>query len=263
MRNVTMVKLGGSLITDKRTEQTFHVERTVGIGRALSEVRVLDSSLSLIVGHGSGSFGHMAARRYGTMQGVSGSSAWAGFAEVARAAATLNQLVSELLADAGLPVLRVQPSAGTVCADGVLAHWDVSAIVTALGRGLIPLVYGDVAFDVVRGGTITSTETLFFYLAEHLPVRRIVLLGEVEGVLGMDSRCIPRITQATLPEVEAALGGSAGTDVTGGMETKVRDMVALAARVPGLEVHILDGRDPARLVRVLAGDSSEGTRITA
>jgi isopentenyl phosphate kinase len=263
MPDVTLVKLGGSLITDKRTERTFHVERATGIARALAEARERDPSLQLIVGHGSGSFGHMAARRHGTMQGVSGMTAWAGFAEVARAASTLNHLLCEVLAEAGLPVLRIQPSAGTVCADGVLAHWDLSAVTAALRSGLVPLVYGDVAFDVVRGGTITSTETLFFYLAGRLNVRRILLLGEVEGVLGLDGRCIPLITPATLPGVEAALGGSAGADVTGGMETKVRDMVALVAGVPGLEVRILDGRDPTRLGRVLSGESSEGTRITA
>ena len=263
MPELTLIKLGGSLITDKLTEQTFHAERTAGIARALAEVRAPDPALDLIVGHGSGSFGHMAARRHGTMRGVAGEVAWAGFAEVARAAATLNHLVCESLIEAGLPVLRVQPSAGTVCADGILAHWDLSAVSAALRAGLIPLVYGDVAFDVVRGGTITSTETLFFYLAGQLPVRRILLLGEVEGVLGLDGQVIPLITPATLPAVEAALGGSAGTDVTGGMETKVRDMVALAARVPGLEVRILDGRDPSVLVRVLTGDSAEGTRITA
>ena len=126
----------------------------------------------------------------------------------------------------------------------------------------MPLVYGDVAFDTVRGGTITSTESLFFYLAGYLSVRRILLLGEVEGVLDTAGQPIRHITPASLASIEAALGGSAGTDVTGGMETKVRDMVALVQRIPGLEVRILDGRDPERLLRVLAGTSSDGTLIS-
>ena len=72
--------------------------------------------------------------------------------------------------------------------------------------GLVPLVYGDVSLDDVRGGTIVSTETVFFYLARHLPVRHVLLLGEVEGVYDPSGNVIPRITAETLESIEAALG---------------------------------------------------------
>ncbi|MBL8147578.1 MAG: uridylate kinase, partial [Anaerolineae bacterium] len=148
------------------------------------------------------------------------------------------------------------------CTNGVVTHWDTRNLRAALGAGLVPLIYGDVAFDTVRGGTITSTETLFFYLAGQLEVRRIFLLGEVEGVLDASGQLVRFITPASLANIEAALRGSGGTDVTGGMETKVRDMVALVQEVPGLEVRILDGRDPQRLFRALTGASPEGTLIS-
>ncbi|MFN8377159.1 MAG: isopentenyl phosphate kinase [Anaerolineae bacterium] len=262
MADLTLIKLGGSLITDKRVERAFRSDRADAIAHAVRSSLDTAADLRLIIGHGSGSFGHMAAKRHGTIRGVAGEEAWRGFAEVALAASALNALVAESFAAAGISVMRFQPSSGTICADGVLTHWDFSNLQAALTAGLVPLVYGDVAFDAVRGGTITSTEALFFYLAERLPVRRILLLGEVEGVLDSAGHLIEHITPATLSDVEAALGGSAGTDVTGGMETKVRDMVELVQRVPGLEVRILDGRDPNRLVRVLTDESSEGTLIS-
>lgn len=262
MPDLTLIKLGGSLITDKRTEKAYRPGRVEAIARALRSALDQRPDLDLIIGHGSGSFGHMAAKRHGTIHGVSGVEAWRGFAEVALAASALNALVAESMAKAQLPVMRFQPSAGTLCADGVIVHWEIANLRAALAAGLIPLVHGDVAFDNRRGGTITSTEALFFYLAGHLPVQRILLLGEVEGVLDASGRLIEHITPSSLPEVEAALGGSAGTDVTGGMETKVREMVALVERTPGLEVRILDGRDPDRLLRVLSTDAAEGTLIS-
>lgn len=263
MRELTLLKLGGSLITDKRRERAFRGEQVSQIASVIRDALAARPDLGLVIGHGSGSFGHMAARRYGTMDGVAGREAWLGFLEVARAAADLNALVAEALAGAGVPVMRLQPSAGTVCSDRQIVHWDLSTLITAMGCDLVPLIYGDVAFDHVRGGTITSTETLFFYLASHLPVRTILLLGEVAGVLDERGQRIPHITPQNLPEVEVALGGSAGTDVTGGMETKVRDMVALVQRVPGLQVRIVDGRSPERLLRVLLANAEEGTLITA
>lgn len=45
----------------------------------------------VVVGHGSGSFGHVAAAKHGTIDGVSGEARWMGFCEVSDAAARLNR----------------------------------------------------------------------------------------------------------------------------------------------------------------------------
>jgi len=43
------------------------------------------------------------------------------------------------------------------------------------------------------------------------------------------------------------LGGSHGTDVTGGMLAKVEAMVALVQEQPGLVVHLISGERPGAL----------------
>lgn len=259
---LTFVKLGGSLLTDKRVEASFRAEATARIASEIAAALVEQPVLRLLVGHGSGSFGHFAARRYGTIDGVQTSEEWRGFAEVATVAAELNYLVAKALHTAGVPVWRLQPSASTISQNGAISHLALEPIQAALEHGLVPLVYGDVALDRVRGGTIISTETIFFYLAQHLPVRRILLLGEVEGVYAPDGSVIPVITPANFDAIERALGGSAGTDVTGGMETKVRDMLALAQQLDGLEIRIMDGRQPGLLRAALLGEAEPGTKIS-
>ncbi len=42
--------------------------------------------------------------------------------------------------------------------------WNLAPITKALRSGLIPVVYGDVVFDQDLGGTILSTEELFFII---------------------------------------------------------------------------------------------------
>src|SRR5205814_667482 len=123
----------------------------------------------------------------------------------------------------------IQPSASAQCVNEKLISMEVTPLQAALDHGLVPLVYGDVALDSQRGGTIISTETVFFYLAERLKPARIMLLGEVEGVYDTNSAIIPHITPRNLESLAAVLGGSHGTDVTGGMASKVGSMVALAA----------------------------------
>jgi isopentenyl phosphate kinase len=125
----------------------------------------------------------------------------------------------------------------------------------------MPLVFGDVALDHVRGGTIISTETVFAYLARHLPVRTILLLGEVPGVLHEDGGTIPVITPENLEIIRSAIRGSAGIDVTGGMLSKVRDMLALTRQTPGLRIRVMDGRQAGLLSQTLLNKANPGTLI--
>ena len=257
------LKLGGSLITDKTRP---YAARNEVIARLAAEVRqALETSpdLSLLIGHGSGSFGHWAARPYGTRQRVSTPAGWRGYAEVAAAAARLNRIVTDAFLQANVPVLSLQPSASARCLDGVLSHLDTRPIRMALSHGLAPLVYGDVALDSVRGGTIISTEDIFVFLAEEMQPRRILLLGTVPGVLDLNEAVIPHLTPADLPALQDALAGSGGVDVTGGMADKVARMVDLVRRCPDTSVHILNGVVPGLLTRALLEPGlSEGTCIT-
>jgi len=257
------VKLGGSLITDKTRAYTARHEV---IARLASEVhQALDTSpdLPLLIGHGSGSFGHWAASPYGTRQGVGTPAQWRGYAEVAAAAARLNRIVTDAFLEAGVPVWSLQPSASARCRDGTLMHLDVRPIRVALKRGLVPLVYGDVALDAVRGGTIISTEDIFLFLASELRPSRILLLGEVPGVLNAGGAVIPRIAQQDFPTLRVTLTGSAGVDVTGGMADKVARMVELVQHHPDTRVHILTGVEPGVLAQALVDDAlAAGTQIT-
>lgn len=260
---LTFLKLGGSLITDKRIENSYRDAVAARVAAEVQSALAQSPDLRLLIGHGSGSFGHMVAKRYQTMQGVRTPEEWRGFAHVATVAAELNYLMAKTLQAVGVPVWRFQPSASARSRDGVLVEMASDPIAHALNHGLVPLVYGDVALDDSRGGTIVSTETVFFYLARQLPVQRIFLLGEVDGVYDEMGKVIARITPTTLPEVERALGGSSGTDVTGGMETKVRDMVALTQAVPNLSIRIFNGNTPGLIEAALVGKEKPGTLICA
>lgn len=268
MSERVLLKLGGSLITDKTREQAPRLDVIRRLAQEMRQALDARSDLQLLVGHGSGSYGHFVGRRYRTREGIVSDKSWRGYAETGTVAARLNRLVADVLWEAGLPVLSVQPSASAVCRDGELERLEVRPIVTALENGLLPLVHGDVALDEVRGCTIVSTEEILSYLAGLLHPQRIILVGEVDGVYDRDPLCDPtaqpiaEISPANYAHVKQWLGDSHGVDVTGGMFSKVQEMVALAQRVPGLLVHLITGQEPGRVRRVLlAPDVAGGTRI--
>lgn len=261
---LTFLKLGGSLVTHKTREATPRPEVLQRLAAEVQAARHVRPELELLIGHGSGSFGHFAARRHGTREGVRTAEEWTGYAQVSRAAARLNRLVADTFSDAGIPILSLQPSASARCQDGELQSLALAAIHAALKNGLIPLLYGDVALDNVRGGTIISTEEIFRFLAPVLRPDRILLVGEAPGVLDTASETIDVIRPCQLDSIAAQLGASHGVDVTGGMLGKVTAMLELIATCPSLTVRILSGLPAGEVQRALVDPSySTGTVLAA
>lgn len=235
------LKLGGSLITDKTGVESVREDVLARVAAEIGQARAANPNLQLVLGHGSGSFGHVAGAKYGTRRGVVTAVQWRGFAEVSAAASRLNAIVVNALLAAGVPALRLQPSASAICADGKIQALAVQPVQMALAAGLVPVVFGDVAFDSIRGGTIISTEEVMMVLADEIRPSWLLLAGETPGVLDMQGNVVPLITEETLPSIAPALGGSRGTDVTGGMASKVRSMLDLTAKQPELSIRIFSG----------------------
>lgn len=268
MADVVFVKLGGSLITDKTVPMT---PRPEVIERCAGEVAAaVAAGARVLLGHGSGSFGHVAAARHGTRHGVGDAAGWRGFAEVAAAARELNRIVIAQLLRAGLAAVSLPPSASARARAGTLVSLDSRVAAMLLAHGALPVVFGDVALDEDWGGTIVSTEQVFCHLAEALGPARIVLAGEVAGVYDGDpntgggASLYPLIDGRNLDEVRRHLGRARGADVTGGMLDKVLRMHELAVCRPGLEVQLIDGNEPGLLRDAITGGApGRGTLIRA
>lgn len=259
---ITLVKIGGSLITDKNAQASFRADVMARLARELRQARTAQPHQAVIVGHGSGSFGHFEAKQYNTVDGVTSPEEWLGFAKVAFVASELNRLVLQALHAEALPALRFAPSASVLAQNKRITTFAIAPIQHALTHGLLPVVYGDAVLDIALGGTIASTETVFTHLVTALPVSKIFLLGEVDGVYDSHGLVIPHITPTNVSLYASALKGSEGVDVTGGMLTKVSDMLALAQSKPNLTIRILNGLTPNALLNALEGQAI-GTLITA
>jgi isopentenyl phosphate kinase len=317
---IVLVKLGGSLITDKTRPETVRAET---LARLASEIAGAFPACRerLVVAHGSGSFGHVAAERHGlgraglerpviqvqqlgsqdrqphpadhlgnsgrpsrptSQQAFPGQppdspqsdtpahvplltpAQALGAAVTQDRAAALHRLVIAALLAAGAAPFSLAPSSAVVAAGGIPRELFAEPLLRALADGLLPVSYGDVVLDRERGATICSTEALFALLARALPrhglaVRRVVWLGETDGVYDGAGRTLPRLDAASFAGARAAIGAAAGTDVTGGMLHRVEAALELAAR--GIPSLIANGATPGLLARALAGDAVPGTEV--
>ena len=276
MAKLVFLKLGGSLITDKTRPYTARLDKLDDLALQISAALQADAGLMLVLGHGSGSFGHTAAREFGTRDGLpsfygSGSQSvdasryWRGFSQVWFQAAALNHFVMEALHKAKVPCLAFAPVAAVTARNGKVVHWNLAPLRAALKAGLVPVVYGDVIFDEQRGGTILSTEDLFEYLAGDLKPESILVAG-LEGAVWADyperKHRVKKITPASFEKIKVRVGASHAADVTGGMESKVLQMLAVVAKNPGISAQIFSGEEAGNIEKALAGENL-GTILTA
>ncbi len=245
------LKLGGSLITDKTAVSTIRPAILRQLADEIAAARAQKPELRLLLGHGGGSFGHVAAAKHGTRDGVKTAVEWYSFARVHASMARLNQLVIEALLAVGVPAIGLQPSAHARAENGRLTHITTAAIRAALDANLVPVIYGDTIFDTIRGGTILSTEELMIGLVDELRPSRLLLAGETMGVYDENKKLIPIITPASYKTIAPALQGSRGTDVTGGMASKVEGMLALVTARHSLTTRIFSGMNAGNVTKLL------------
>lgn len=242
----TILKLGGSVITEKDRPETVDDEALTGVVDTIVDHH---EPGAFVVVHGGGSFGHHHAARheYSETDGTHDSAA---ITDVHRAMTVLNDAVVDAFQERDIAAVPVSPlSVAHRDSEGSLSL-PVATLLTALQEGFVPVVQADPILHDGSGATILSGDDIVVSLADALGADRVGLCSTVPGVLDDEGDVISTIDD--FDSVAAVLGESDATDVTGGMAGKVATLLSLGAPASIF--------DPAALPAFLAGDSV-GTTI--
>jgi isopentenyl phosphate kinase len=231
---VTVLKLGGSVITDKDTAETVDDAALSRAADAIASAADREGS-PLVLVHGGGSFGHHHAARHGVST-TEGTRDAAALTEIHRAMGELNASVVDALQERGVAALPVRPLSLALRREELEVPLD--GIELMLSEGFVPVLHGDVVVDAGNGGTILSGDEIVVAMARGLDADRVGLCSTVPGVLDAAGDVIPAI--GSYDEVAAAVGDSDATDVTGGMAGKVRRLLALGAPAAVFDLAALD-----------------------
>jgi isopentenyl phosphate kinase len=263
MHEIVLVKLGGSLITDKARPETA---RTEVIARLADEIArgASGRAFRLVLGHGSGSYGHAAAQRFDLGSGALSSEQLPGISFTQERATALHRLVVGALEVAGALPFSIAPSSCVVAAAGQPVDFADEPLLLALKRGLLPVLYGDVVMDRAWGASICSTERLFDLVVRRLldrgwKISRVLWLGETDGLYDAAGRTVPSLTEMDFEDAVRAIGAPAGADITGGMRHRVETALALARL--GVPSVLANGLRPGLLEAALRGEEVGGTVI--
>lgn len=228
---------------------------------------IADSEISsLILIHGGGSFGHPLAKKYQLNIGFRNPLQLLGFSETHTAMVSLNLLIVKSLIEERIPAFSLSPSTLFVTKNGRIYAFEDETLKKALKLGLVPVLYGDVTLDSETGFAILSGDQIAGFLAVKLGAELIIMGVDVNGLYTEDpkskpsAKFIPHLTLKELEKLCGGLGGSKFPDVTGGMGSKILELVSPIRQ--GTRALIVNALIPGNIRNALKGEPSIGTEIT-
>jgi isopentenyl phosphate kinase len=246
LARVVVVKLGGSVITDKTKDFTYRQD----VVSALAE-EIAASDMHAAVVHGGGSFGHPVAMKYG-LSSSSYSRIAEGVWQTRNAMYELNTLVCKTMNDSKLRPYPFSPF--NILMFGIRKNTKLW-LHGLLKNGMTPVTFGDVVLER-RGFTILSGDTIALELSRILRPERCVFAMDVDGLYEKESSVIiPEISYRKL----SRLSFDTSHDATGGMKKKINIASKIASM--GIEVRFVSGYRRNEFAKALKGEEFYGTKI--
>ena len=245
-----LIKLGGSIITDKTRYRTFNAGRVM---RLCQEIK--DSGESVIIVHGAGSFGHVLAKEHGLNDGFKDTSQIPAVAKVCYDVRDLNGMIVKILNDTGIPAVSVPTGSCFMMEDRELIIDDPKVLTAMFDKGIMPVMFGDVVMDRKWGFAICSGDQIMEKLTRIFRPSRVVFVSDIDGLYDKDpkknkgAKLIEEVTKDVMDDVETDITVD---DVTGGVRGKMETMLRMCSE--GCDCVLVNGTVEGRLLSLLKGE---------
>ena len=252
-----LIKLGGSVITDKSEYKKFNREQTA---RLCAEIAA--SGKGVLVVHGAGSYGHVLSKQYQLQHGLQDFRQIPAVAQVQHDVRELSLNVVEEMIKVGMPAVSVPPGSCFVMDNGRLIVDNPESIKALAHIGVMPVLFGDVVADRSKGFGICSGDQAMEALAKIFKPDRIVFVSDVDGLYTADpkkdenAKLIPEVDGKMLDKLDSELTVA---DVTGGIRGKVDEMLKICG--DSGECILVNGTVPGRLLSLLKGEDVPCTKV--
>ncbi|MFB6207714.1 MAG: isopentenyl phosphate kinase [Candidatus Nanohaloarchaea archaeon] len=245
-----VLKVGGSVITRRGSGKPL--PRKEKMRETAGEISSYDGSLVLV--HGSGSYGHPQAEGTELWTGVDTDDDRMDLARLQRLQNELNTVYCSFLQDNGVPAFPVQPSASGFMEEGSLENLEETVVQKLLELGMVPVLYGVPAVDVEEEAAVLSGDEISAYLSWRLDMDMVLHATDVEGVYDGEpgeGRIIDE-----LDSFDPSMFASSGRpDASGGMKGKIRKLFEY-----GQEGMVFSGEENGLIREVLKGEE-RGTHV--
>lgn len=253
-----IIKIGGSVITDKSKRNSFKKDLMDSISSAISKY-----NKDFIIVHGAGSYGHILAEKYNLNNGFKNSSQLFGFSETLTSVQQLNTLVLKSLQSKNVNAVSIPPHSIIKLKNHKSSKIDYEIFNSFLDKGLKPVTYGDVVLDSELGFSICSGDLLILLLADFYKPDSVIFLFDEDGLYtsnpkkNKNAEFIEEIDFKGLEKLSTSLDDH--SDVTGGMQGKIETIKNLSKK--GIDTYLVNGNKPDRLYKILNKEKTKCTII--
>lgn len=257
----TVLKVGGSVITDKNKELQVRMETINRLAKEIQEANIRN----LIIVHGGGSFGHPLAKRHSITNGFKDETQKAGFSETHHVMTVLNGLFIDALIWCNIPAVSVVPSSCIVTEKGRIKRFEDGPLKIMLNMGFCPVLHGDTVLDSKLGFTILSGDQLVSVLAIKFNAGNIIIGVDVDGLYDIDpktaesAKMFEHLTLSEAKSLHSKMIEPTACDVTGGMFGKITEL--FPAIEYGIPVSIVNATKPNQIYKALKGKKVKSTLI--
>jgi isopentenyl phosphate kinase len=230
-----VVKLGGSVITDKASYKQFNESAVINIVKTLKEM-----NKEMIVVHGGGSFGHIKAKEFGLPGSVS-KKTMEGMNIVHNDMVELNLKLSKVLQNNS--IYNISLPVSSLVYDN---RKNYNIFSKYLNLGITPVSYGDVYIHGNEIG-IYSGDNIAYDISRILHPEFVVFFSDVDGIFDKnpkthtDAKLLKTISNNFQYD-------NNGIDVTGGIINKYKKMKAISNL--GMPVYLINGLHPERIYNI-------------
>ena len=250
MRNkLALIKLGGSVVTFKEKPLTANFEAINNITRVIATIKI-----PLIVVHGGGSFGHYWSVKYDMHTKPDEYDPY-GISIVHESMMCLNQIIVNSMIKERINAYTVMPSNFTSSHRPIIRKIDELQDIAE--NGIIPVTFGDIIHINKTKYSILSGDVIMRILSQVLHPSKVIFTLNVDGIYKSIK------TKETIKEIKNSNRSielsTIEDDVTGGMRRKVTEAFKIARS--GVDVLMVNGLNPERIINAMSGSAFEGTTI--
>ena len=226
-QKLSILKLGGSLLTDKGKPESIRYET---LTRVTQEIIKANERLILI--HGGGSFGHPPAKKYKISKGIDQKieDQILGLSKTHYAMNKFNSIIVKSFLENHYPVLPIQTSSSYIQNSRRTFSQAIDIIEATLDLGIMPILYGDILLNKNGSFSIISGDQIIFLLCRDLQkyeVSKVIFAMDIDGIYIKDNNnennyklaeIVPKKQLKNLDLVEM----DSKIDVTGGIKGKIK-----------------------------------------
>ncbi|MHA1620330.1 MAG: isopentenyl phosphate kinase [Promethearchaeota archaeon] len=267
--SITIIKLGGSFLTDKNTPNSVRKQAIESSIQQIIRATSTQNKKTIIV-HGGGSFGHPMALEYQIHKGLTTEipKQDLGLALTHHKMEELNCIILDKFLMHNFPVMSLPPASMFYHNSESLIFTGIPQIESLLELGVTPILYGDVLLHSTPNFSILSGDRIILELCKSLgssKISKVIFVFDEEGLYVPDPQDATRtilklnLTYSQLENLEISQKDPK-IDVTGGIHGKLQEV----SKIVALEilVQFLNGNVPNNLFKAIDGQKVRSTTIS-